>query len=321
MESMRCEEPRIPHWPDICSTRSKAVVKIDLCFLLLMPPKRGRGRSKKRIPGFAKWQQDEKEVKAAASNASAPVQDTKPDAVTPAPPEPESAAQPKSRGRVKGDKRNTGQGTAATRETTVAQEGQSWAQNDPRAPKEAKFVPETKGMYLRPAVHANWSSTALPKANPAARRADEKLKQAEEVLEDQKCLASATTAVWNEMQQQLGQHRSRCNEPSCNEPSCDEPSCNEPSCRRKLEEGTFTPRGTARPQVQVEDLALMIASHMPSSFLNTTEVPNTEMSSELNRRLRSKIARLGSKVVGLEFKLQGSEAGRKAANKQVRGTA
>jgi hypothetical protein len=57
---------------------------------------------------------------------------------------------------------------------------------------------------------------------------------------------------------------------SCNEPSCNEPSCNEPSCTRKLEEGTCTPEGTAQPQpVQVEDLALMIASHMPSSFLNS----------------------------------------------------
>jgi hypothetical protein len=116
-------------------------------------------------------------------------------------------------------------------------------------------------LRLRPDAHAHWPSTAPPKENPAELKAEEKLKQAEEVFEDQKSLASATTAVWNEMQQLLGQRQSRCNEPSCNEPSCNEPSCNEPSCNepsctRKLEEGTFTPGGTARPQpVQVEDLS------------------------------------------------------------------
>jgi hypothetical protein len=118
------------------NTRSKALEQIDLCFWFRKP-------GKKRNPGFAKWKQAEREAKEAASNASEPVQDTKPDAVTPAPPEPpaeqpfftvsskpidqhrstfvtagispEMPAQPKSRGHVKGDKHNTSQGTAAAK--------------------------------------------------------------------------------------------------------------------------------------------------------------------------------------------------------------
>ena len=98
--------------------------------------------------------------------------------------------------------------TAAAREARVAQEGQSFVQTAPAAPKEPKFVPDSSGMYLRPDSNCLWLSAdhnrEQPKPRPHERRAAETLKQAEQAFEDQKTLAEATTGVWEEMEQPYG---------------------------------------------------------------------------------------------------------------------
>ena len=82
------------------------------------------------------------------------------------------------------------------------------------------------------------------------------------------------------------QHAAKCADDNC------------PDCSAADE--AFLPQG--------DDLALLIASHMPASFLNT-EIPSAV--SEENRHLLSKVA-------GLKFRLQLSERGAKGMAKELK---
>ena len=59
--------------------------------------------------------------------------------------------------------------TAAAREARVAQEGQSFVQTAPAAPKEPKFVPDSSGMYLRPDSNCLWLSADHNREQPKPR--------------------------------------------------------------------------------------------------------------------------------------------------------
>ena len=148
-------------------------------------------------------------------------------------------------------------------------------------------------MYPRPDAHGAWPSTAEPRSNTLKNQAAETLKQAEQAFEDQKTLAEATTGVWEEMEQALSdaaqfrkQHAAKCADGNCVDCS----AADEAVLPRK------------------DDLALLIASHMPASFLNT-EIPSAV--SEENRHLLSKVA-------GLKFRLQLSERGAKGMAKELK---
>ena len=86
---------------------------------------------------------------------------------------PGAAAQPKALvgcpnkiGRRKGE---SGRQTAAATEARVAQEGQSFVQTAPAAPKEPKFVPDSSGMYLRPDSNCLWLSADHNREQPKPR--------------------------------------------------------------------------------------------------------------------------------------------------------
>ena len=115
-------------------------------------------------------------------------------------------------------------------------------------------MPDTSGMYPRPDAHGAWPSTYHRPPRPHERRAAEALKQAEQVFEDQKTLAEATSGVWKEMEQALSEaaqfrkeHAAKCADGNCGDCSA--------------ADDAVLPQG--------DDLALLIASHMPASFLNT----------------------------------------------------
>ena len=193
---------------------------------------------------------------------------------------PGDAAQPKALvgcpnkiGRRKGE---SGRQTAAATEARVAQEARDFVLNAPVPPKEPKFLPDSSGMYGRPDANRLWPSAdhnrEQPKPRPHERRAAETLKQAEQAFEDQKTLAEATTGVWEEMEQALSEaaqfrkeHAAKCAEGNCVDCSA-------------ADEAVLP---------QKDDLALLIASHMPASFLNT-DIPSAV--SEENRHLLSKVA-------------------------------
>ena len=170
---------------------------------------------------------------------------------------PGAAAQPKAllgypnkRGRQKGE---SGRQTAAATEARVAQEARDFVLNAPVPPKEPKFVPDSSGMYPRPDAHGAWPSTAEPRSNTLKNQAAEILKQAEQAFEDQKTLAEATTGVWEEMEQALSEaaqfrkeHAAKCADGNCIECSA-------------ADEAVLP---------QKDDLGLLIASHMPASFLH-----------------------------------------------------
>ena len=214
---------------------------------------------------------------------------------------PGDAAQPKALvgcpnkiGRRKGE---SGRQTAAATEARVAQEARDFVLNAPVPPKEPKFLPDSSGMYGRPDANRLWPSAdhnrEQPKPRPHERRAAETLKQAEQAFEDQKTLAEATTGVWEEMEQALSEaaqfrkeHAAKCAEGNCVDCSA-------------ADEAVLP---------QKDDLALLIASHMPASFLNT-DIPSAV--SEENRHLLSKVA-------GLKFRLQLRERGAKGMAKELK---
>ena len=103
-----------------------------------------------------------------------------------------------SRGRKKGDPRNTGRQASRSREAQIAAEGALFVEKSPATPKEAPFTPDTTGMCPRPDSHAKWPSTGAPQPRPEERRAQAQLQEAEEYFKDAEEVLGAATHVANQ---------------------------------------------------------------------------------------------------------------------------
>ena len=100
-----------------------------------------------------------------------------------------------SRGRKKGDPRNTGRQASRSREAQIAAEGALFVEKSPATTKEAPFTPDTTGMCPRPDSHAKWPSTGAPQPRPEERRAQAQLQEAEEYFKDAEEVQAALKAL------------------------------------------------------------------------------------------------------------------------------
>jgi hypothetical protein len=218
----------------------------------------------------------------------------------------------RGRGRRKGDERNTGRETNQSREKKMAAEGLHFADTTPQRTQETKFEPDTSGispalgggMYPCPGCHHRWPSTAQPKPRPSERRAQQKMDDAESVLEDAMELVGAATTVFNASRHCGDDCRSAC-DIECG-------TCALPDSKRN------TPSG----EVEVDDLVMRLAMHMPSSWFSNHQLlqprPLTEASTVVDNAVGNEInRRLKSRIQVLEWQLLQEKGLRKGTEKEL----